>query len=144
MSGAKLKRADFSCEIDLVVPFHDLDPVGIVWHGNYAKYFELARCALLERFHYGYNEMRDSGFIWPVIDLQVRYIKPLIFKQAFKVCATLTEWEYRLKIDYLLTDASTGQRVTKGFTVQVAVEASTHEMCLVSPPILLQRLGIAA
>lgn len=144
MSPADFNPAHFSCEVDCVVPFHDLDPVGIVWHGNYAKYFEVARCALLERFHYGYNEMRDSGFIWPVIDLQVRYIKPLIFKQAFKVRATLVEWEYRMKINYLITDAMTGQRLTKGFTVQVAVEAGTRELCLMSPPILLQRLGVEA
>src|SRR5882757_2253486 len=99
MSAAELS-VRFQAEVTLSVPFYDLDPVGIVWHGNYAKYFELARCALLDQFNYGYDAMRASGFMWPLIDLQVRYIKPLTFRQQIKVIATLREWEYRLLIRY--------------------------------------------
>jgi acyl-CoA thioester hydrolase len=131
-----------SADIELVIPFYDLDPVNIVWHGNYAKYFEQARCALLESFNYGYDDMRASGHLWPVIDLHVRYIKPLHFNQRVKVRAALVEWEYRLKIDYLITDATTGQRLSKGSSVQVAVEAASKEMCLMSPRVLFERLGL--
>lgn len=134
----------FQAEISLSVPFYDLDPVGIVWHGNYAKYFELARCALLDRFDYGYDAMRASGFLWPVIDLQVRYIKPLVFAQQVVVSATLREWEYRLLIDYLIKDANGGARLTKGKTVQVAVDVQTRELCLMSPKILFEKLGVAS
>ena len=129
--------------VELTVPFHDIDSVGIAWHGHYAKYFEIARCALLETFDYGYNAMRESGYLWPVIDLQVRYVKPVRFGQRIAVQATLREWENRLLIDYLVSDAQTGQRLTKGRTSQVAVNMSDGEMCLVSPPVLFQRLGIA-
>jgi len=129
--------------VEIEIPFYDLDSVNIVWHGNYAKYFELARCALLKNFEYGYDAMRSSGYIWPIIDLQVRYIKPLTFKQRIVVEATLKEWEYRLKIDYLIRDAQTQARLTKGTTVQVAVDIKTKEMCLMSPPVLLQKLGVA-
>jgi acyl-CoA thioester hydrolase len=131
-----------SAAIELSIPFHDLDPVNIVWHGNYAKYFEQARCALLATFNYNYDEMRASGYIWPVIDLHIRYIKPLRFKQQVRVTATLKEWEYRLKIDYLISDLLTGMRIAKGSSVQVAVDASTQEMCLLSPRILFERLGV--
>ena len=122
------------------VPFYDLDPVGIVWHGNYAKYFEIARCVLLEQINYGYDEMRASGYLWPIIDLHVRYIKPLVFGQEVTVRATLKEWENRLLIDYLVTDEH-GVRTTKGTTVQVAVDLATKEMCLASPRVLFERLG---
>lgn len=132
----------YRAAIELQIPFHDLDPVNIVWHGNYAKYFEQARCELLERFNYSYDEMRTSGYLWPIVDLQVRYIKPLIFKQRVCVEAILKEWEYRLKIDYLITDAVTKQRLTKGSTVQVAVDMKTRELCLMSPRVLLERLGV--
>jgi acyl-CoA thioester hydrolase len=128
--------------IEMAIPFHDLDPVNIVWHGNYAKYFEHARCELLESFNYNYDEMRRSGYIWPIIDLHVRYIKPLHFKQRIKVQATLKEWEYRLKIDYLISDVEAGVRLAKGSSVQVAVDAVTKEMCLLSPRILFERLGL--
>jgi len=131
-----------TASIELTVPFHDLDPVNIVWHGNYAKYFEHARCELLESFNYNYDEMRRSGYIWPIIDLHVRYIKPLVFKQRINVQAVLKEWEYRLKIDYLITDVATGVRLAKGSSVQVAVDAATKEMTLLSPRVLFERLGL--
>ena len=129
--------------VSIVVPFHDIDSVGIVWHGHYAKYFEIARCALLDSIAYGYNAMRDSGYLWPVIDMHLRYIKPVRFGQEIKVKATLKEWEYRLLIDYVVTDAASGQRLTKGTTSQVAVDMKSGEMCLASPPIVAQCLANA-
>jgi acyl-CoA thioester hydrolase len=134
--------ASRTASIEMTIPFHDLDPVNIVWHGNYAKYFEHARCELLEQFNYNYDEMRKSGYIWPIIDLHVRYIKPLHFKQRIKVQATLKEWEYRLKIDYLISDVETGVRLAKGSSIQVAVDSHTKEMCLLSPRIVFERLGL--
>lgn len=130
-------------EVELTVPFHDVDMVQLVWHGHYAKYFEIARCALLEQFGYGYDAMRESGFMWPVIDMRLRYIKPARFGQRISVKATLREWENRLLIEYLVRDAASGQRLTKGVTAQVAVDMRSGEMCFVSPPVLFERLGLA-
>jgi acyl-CoA thioester hydrolase len=130
-----------SAEVEIEVPFHDVDMVGIVWHGHYAKYFELARCALLETFDYNYLQMQASGYGWPVIDLRLRYVKPAQFGQKIRVRASLLEWENRLRIEYLVSDARTGERLTKGETVQVAVHMATREMCLVSPDVLFERLG---
>lgn len=130
-----------SAEVLIEVPFHDVDLVGIVWHGHYAKYFEIARCALLETFNYNYMQMMASGYGWPVIDLRLRYVKPAQFGQKLRVRATLLEWENRLRIEYLVSDAASGERLTKGETMQVAVHMATREMCLVSPDVLFERLG---
>ncbi|HKX50998.1 MAG TPA: acyl-CoA thioesterase, partial [Candidatus Binatia bacterium] len=54
------------------------------------------------------------------------------------------EWENRLKIGYLITDAQSGRRLTRASTTQVAVDIATREMCFVSPRVLLERMGIAA
>lgn len=129
-------------EVNILVPFHDLDPVGIVWHGHYAKYFEVARCALLQSFDYNYDRMFDSGYSWPVIDLAARYVKAAKFGQQIRVRATLEEWEYRLRIRYLVSDAASGARLCKGRTDQVAVQIATGEMCLRSPDVLFERLGL--
>ena len=133
----------FRIEVPITIPFHDVDMIGVVWHGHYAKYFEIARCALLERLGYGYDAMRESGFMWPVIDMHVRYVKPMRFGQQVVVKATLREWENRLLIDYVVADAATGARLTKGSTSQVAVEILSGEMCFVSPPIVFERLGVS-
>jgi acyl-CoA thioester hydrolase len=132
----------WSAETELQVQFFDLDPMEIVWHGNYVKYLEIARCALLDSIDYNYVQMKESGYAWPVIDLHVRYAAPASFGQRIKVRATLVEWEDRLKIDYVITDAVSGRRLTRGSTTQVAVEIATGEMCFVSPRVLFEKLGV--
>lgn len=129
-----------SSETEILVPFHDVDSLSIVWHGHYVKYFEVARCEFLETFHYSYQAMKESGYAWPVIDMRVKYVKPIVFGQKIRVCCSLREWEYRLKMDYLITDVATGARLTKGYTVQVAIDMQTDLMCFESPPILKQLL----
>lgn len=129
-----------SAEVEIEVPFHDVDLMGVVWHGHYLKYFEIARCALLNKFDYNYMQMLASGYVWPVIDSHVRYIGAIRFEQKVIVKATLKEWENRLKIDYLITDVLTGKRLTKGHSIQVAVDGATYEMSLQSPDILREKL----
>lgn len=131
-----------SHSIELDVQFHDCDPMNIVWHGHYVKYFEVARCALLDSFGYGYQAMFDSGFAWPIVDMQLRYVRPARFGQTLRIQADLLEWEYRLKIAYVITDAATGERLTKGETSQVAVDMSNDDMCMGSPMIVAEKLGL--
>jgi acyl-CoA thioester hydrolase len=124
-------------EVEIVVPFFDVDSMDVVWHGHYVKYFEVARCALLEKIGHNYNQMRESGYAWPVIDLQLRYVRGAVFGQRIVVRADLVEWENRLKIHYLISDATSGERMTRGSTVQVAVEISRREMQLASPAVFI-------
>ena len=122
-------------EISLTPAFHDCDPMNVVWHGNYFKYFEIARCALLGRYDYDYPQMLESGYLWPVVDARVKYVRPLLFNQALRVIARIVEWENRLKINYLITDLQTGERLTRASSVQVAVDVSSREMQLASPKV---------
>lgn len=132
-----------SAEVDVTVPFHDVDMMAVAWHGHYLRYIELARCALLDRIDYNYPQMEASGYLWPVIDVRMKYIAPLRFGQTVRVRATLVEYQNRLKIDYLLYDPQSGKRTSKGYTVQVAVSKQSGEMCLASPQVLLDKLGVS-
>ncbi|MCF7749245.1 acyl-CoA thioesterase [Bacillus subtilis subsp. subtilis] len=137
-----MTRPDLSVEVALSPTFHDCDPMHVVWHGNYFKYFEIARCALLQRHDYDYPQMRESGYLWPVVDARVKYIRPLLYGQALRVRATITEWENRLKIAYEILDDGSGQVLTRAHTIQVAVDAATNEMLYLCPRVLWDRLGV--
>ncbi|MDH1054409.1 acyl-CoA thioesterase [Aquipseudomonas alcaligenes] len=132
------KEGVLQAEIEMVVPFFDVDMMEVVWHGHYVKYFEEARCALLDKLGHNYRQMRDAGYAWPIIDLQVRYIRGAQFGQRIRVRADLVEWENRLKINYLITDVATGERMTRGSSVQVAVEIASREMLLASPRVFVE------
>lgn len=120
--------------------FYDLDPMNVVWHGNYARFFEHARRTLLNAIDYGYEQMRASGYMWPVIDMQTRYYRPLSLGQQADVAAGIVEWENRLKIQYEISNAQTGERLTKGYTIQVAVSLDSGEMQWETPSIFRQKL----
>ncbi|MQQ99345.1 acyl-CoA thioesterase [Glaciimonas soli] len=139
---SKKEPSRWTAEIALQIQFYDLDPMEIVWHGNYVKYLEQARCALLDTIQYNYLAMQASGYTWPVIDLHLRYAHPATFGQRIKVSASIVEWENCLKIAYLIADAATGKRLSKGTTTQVAVNTATREMCFASPAVLFEKLGI--
>ena len=123
--------------------FFDIDPMEIVWHGNYVKYLEVARCTLLDQLDYNYYQMKDSGFAWPIVDLHLRYVQPVRFRQKVRVAARIIEWEHRLKIHYRISDDASGRKLTTGHTVQVAVDISNGELQFETPPVLRRKLGLA-
>lgn len=124
------------------VPFFDVDAMQIVWHGHYVKYLEIARCALLRTFDYDYPQMQQSGYLWPIVDLNLKYRGSARFGKQIEVTATLVEWEHRLKINYRIIDIESGQTLTKASSIQVAVDMQNQQMCYESPLILLQKLGL--
>ena len=133
-----------SVEVELEVPFEDGDPMGVTWHGNYFRYLERARCALLDRIGYGYRSMVESGYSWPIVDTRMKFVRTTVFQQRIRVVATLAEYENRLKLEYEIRDVATGERVSKGYTIQVAVDNATGELCFVSPKILIDKVRACA
>ncbi|MBB6247715.1 acyl-CoA thioesterase [Rhodanobacter sp. A1T4] len=124
-------------DIEVTVPFFDVDSMDVVWHGHYVKYLEIARCALLDEVGHTYAQMKESGYVWPVVDLQLRYVQAARFDQQLRVRADLVEWRNRLKINYLISDAQSGERLTRASTVQVAVNLTDGMMQLVSPKVMI-------
>ncbi|OED84845.1 4-hydroxybenzoyl-CoA thioesterase [Vibrio breoganii] len=127
-------------EVTLITSFQDADPMGVIYHGNYFRYFEEARRVMMEKIEYGYLAMSESGYAWPIIDTRVKYVKAIPFNHKIRVCAKLTEWENRLRVDYVIYDVETGQRMSKAHTMQVAVSIKNQEMCLASPQVFMDKI----
>jgi acyl-CoA thioester hydrolase len=129
-----------SAEAIVKVQFYDLDPMQVVWHGNYVRFLEQARCALLDKIGFNYEEMSRTRYAWPVVDLRVKYVRPIRFAQQIRVTATLLEYENRLKLGYVITDVASGEVLTKAHTVQVAVDMATNELLFESPAVLIDKV----
>lgn len=119
--------------------FHDVDPMGVVWHGNYLKFFEKAREELFRRFDYGYREMQETGFIGPVVDVEVKYRAPWLVEESAEVTAGIVEYENRLVVQYEIRNTETGKLMTKGRTVHMAFDLKANRGLLVSPDILFEK-----
>ena len=129
-----------SAETEITAQFYDLDAMQVVWHGNYVRFFEQARGVLLDKIDYNYPEMERSGYLWPIVDMRVKFVRPVRYQQKIRVEATLVEYENRLKITYLCRDAASGEVLTKAHTIQLAVTAATQELNLESPSVLREKI----
>ena len=133
-------RTELKAEVEIQVPFHDVDAMHYVWHGHYYKYFEVVRTKLFQSIDYDVLQMKDSGYSWPIIETSCKYVQSILYNQLIQVSAKIQEYENRLKITYRISDAKTGKKLATGHTTQVAVDMINNKMCFVSPKILLKKV----
>lgn len=137
------KKMPLSKDTDIQIPFHDVDSMRIAWHGHFAKYFEVARCNLLDEIGHGYQAMFDCGYAWPIVDMRIRYMRALRFSQTIRVTATLKQWDHLLKITYRIRDPETGGSLTRGYTTHAPVDVATGELYFGQPPQVASALAAA-
>jgi acyl-CoA thioester hydrolase len=137
------KHGGLSATIETQVGFHDVDLASVVWHGHYLKYLENARWALMDSIGFGLDQMLASGYGWPIVEVHVKYVKAAKFGDRLAVRASLAEWQNRLAVNYLVTQAGSSERVARAQTVQVAVEMRSGVLQFVTPEFLQERIRAA-
>ncbi len=130
---------EISSESKIRVEFYDVDSMDVVYHANYVKYLEVARCDLLDKIGYGYKQMRAANYVFPITTLNVKYVRSLTFGQTATVKASLLEWENRIRIKYEIRSQD-GALVTKAETTQMAVKMPKGETCFVCPKELTDKV----
>ena len=123
-----------STSVRLKVPYYDVDMMQIVWHGNYLKYFDMARQALFREYgvdlrHY----TEDTRYVFPVVRSTIKHIWPLKFDDEFTCTAVLKEARVRIVLDFEIKLISDGRLCAKGWTEQVAVLLPEMEMVFQIP-----------
>ncbi|HEY5282749.1 MAG TPA: thioesterase family protein [Polyangia bacterium] len=131
-----------SATVQFSVPFCDVDAMQVVWHGNYYKYFDIARDRLFSDAGIDlYQLAKDGGVVFPITRTQTKHILPLRFRDEVECKATLVEAECRLVVEFELRLAGCGKLCAKGRTEQAAVcmEGWTLELRL--PDFIRRALG---
>ncbi len=131
-----------TCEVLLTVPFHDLDPMQMVWHGNYLKYFEIARSALFARagvdlFRYS----KEKKCLFPIIKTATKHVASLEYLDEFKCIATVVEAQYKIVVDFQIRLLRNNRLCAKGRTEQVAVKYPEKEILFEIPQDIREALG---
>ncbi len=126
-------------EKEFTVEFYDVDSMNVAWHGNYVKFMEVGRCALLDAIGYGYKEMVRDGYAFPVVTLNLKYIRSLYFGEKAVIKSYLIEYENRLKIKYEIFN-SKGELTTRAESVQMALDIEKNESCFVCPETMIKKV----
>jgi len=115
------------------VRFEEVDPLGIVWHGRYASYFEDARVELTDRYGIGYLDFYGKGVVAPVRTLHVDYLRSLRFRETVTVEAVLHWTESaRLNMEFVLRNEAR-EVTTTGYTIQMMLDADRNLLMLPPP-----------
>ncbi len=131
-----------SFDVEMKVPFHDLDPMQVVWHGNYFKYFDVARFGLFDSVGVDlYQYLTDRKLVFPLTRSSIKHILPLRFDDRFICRATVTEARYKIAMDFQIILPENNQVCTKGTGEQVAVKLPDMALEFEIPPEITQALG---
>lgn len=123
----------FKSEYEMKVSFEDLDPMNIVWHGNYMKYLEHARCDLLSKLNYTYMDFKKDGVAYPIAKFKAKYIKPALFEDVLKIVTVVETIEPSINMKYEIYKKSTGEKIFEAKTMQIGIKIKTGES-IYNPP----------
>jgi len=125
--------------VELEIPFHHVDVLGIVWHGHYPEYLDLARTALLRSRRLDTEDLRALGFRLVVSESFVHHASPLRYGDRARVTAWFGEVENRLHIGYQIRNLTSGALAAEAWTDFVTTTGD-GSLYLETPPPVLERL----
>ncbi len=133
-----------TCEVRLTVPFHDLDPLHVVWHGNYYKYFDVARFALFRECDIDlYDFSVTEKIIFPITRSGAKHIIALRHQDEISCRATVTEAHYKIAMSFEIRRIADGQLCARGTSEQVAVMLPDMELQFEIPVRIRAALGFS-
>ena len=122
------------------VRYAETDQMDVVYHGNYAQYFEVARAESIRSLGFTYKDMEAAGVIMPIVEIQCKFLRPAHYDDLLSVKTTLKELPVNHRIEFhqeVFNEA--GKLLTVGQVVLYFLDASTREKT-VMPGELRQRL----
>ncbi|UOE49282.1 acyl-CoA thioesterase [Mucilaginibacter sp. SMC90] len=125
--------------IEIEVKFSDVDMLGVVWHGNYIRYFEDGREAFGKQYGLGYMDVYNAGYVVPIVNVNCDYKRFLRYEDRVVIETTYTPTESaKVNFAYRLLNAQTGELIVKGSTVQVFVRRDSFELQLTNPDFFVE------
>ncbi len=124
---------------EIEVKFSEADPLGIVWHGHFIRYFEDGREAFGAAYGLRYLDFYRKNIVVPIVHIDCNYRR--ILRYGHTICLETTYVDTpaaKLIFDYTITDCNTGERVATGNSVQVFMERESLELMLTIPPFMAE------
>ena len=119
-------------EIKVRVRYSETDQMGVVYHGNYAQYFEMGRVEWLRNMGISYKWMEENGIMLPVVSLTMNYKKPARYDDELTIKTTMLKLSsVKIEFDYEIHNEK-NELLTTGYSVLVFVDMKTGRPT--SPP----------
>jgi acyl-CoA thioester hydrolase len=129
-----MKHEDLICQNEITIRFSEVDSMGIVWHGNYVKYFEDGREAFGNKYGIGYLDFHRQGVLVPLVKMTMDYKRPLKYGDTIIVETRFVNCHAaKLQYDFTIYHAKTREVMATASSVQVFL-GPDMELLLDFPP----------
>jgi acyl-CoA thioester hydrolase len=91
----------YTSETKIRVRYAETDQMNVVYHGNYAQYFEVGRVEAIRQLGMSYKDVEASGVIMPVVEWTAKFLRPAHYDDLLTVRTTLKEWPADHRIEFL-------------------------------------------
>ncbi len=106
------------------VIYGDTDRMGVVYHANYLRWFEMGRTELFRHLGLAYKDIEEKGILLPVSEAYCKYIRPAKYDDTLVIEACLDESvRGGMKFDYTITKESGGMVLVKGYTKHACINS---------------------
>lgn len=128
-------KKELSCSTKILVRFNEADPLGIVWHGHYIRYFEDGREAFGQMHGLKYLDVYKHGYVVPIVSVQCDFKKSLRYGDTVIVETKYIPTEAaKMKFTYHLFNSANNELVATGNSVQVFLNKTDLVLQLENPP----------
>ena len=128
-------------DVEIRVRYAETDQMGVVYHGNYAQYFEIGRVEWLRNQGVSYRWMEENGIMLPVVSLTMDYKKPAKYDDLLKVTTILKrQTSVKIEFDYEIRNQH-DELLTTGYSMLVFVNMKTGRPTL-PPDYVTERLNL--
>ncbi|HLZ87205.1 MAG TPA: thioesterase family protein [Puia sp.] len=118
----------YTSETKVRVRYAETDQMNVVYHGNYAQYFEVGRVEAIRQLGLSYKDLEATGIIMPVIEWTAKFVRPAHYDDLLTVRTTLREWPANHRIEFLQEVYNEkGKLLTTGNVVLYFLRAETME-----------------
>jgi acyl-CoA thioester hydrolase len=87
-------------EMQVRVRYAETDQMNVVYHGNYAQYFEVGRVESLRQLGLSYKELEATGVIMPIIEWNAKFLRPAHYDDLLTVRTTIRELPADHRIEF--------------------------------------------
>jgi acyl-CoA thioester hydrolase len=92
----------FITETRIRVRYAETDQMNVVYYGNYAQYFEVARAESIRNLGFTYKEMEAAGVMMPVVEMQTKFLRPAHYDDLLTIKTILRELpaDHRIQFEH--------------------------------------------
>ena len=121
-------------EIEIDIRFSETDAMGVVWHGNYLKFFEDGREHFGKTFGLEYLKIFDEGYFTPIVKSEIDHKAPVYYGQVIKVITRyISSKSAKIMFEYDVVNITTGELCATGKTMQVFLDKQSRTLELLTP-----------